>query len=97
MAFCEREFELNEKVGDETLRDNLNAVYRQTGKMPDKLKNDCPDGMRYLYSHFCQLFTGDVLSYTEIKSYSELMGLNLTSFEVDVIKQIERKWHGKHR
>lgn len=46
----------------------------------------------YLLDHFYSLKTGAGarISYTEIKSYSEMMAINLQPFEVEIITGIDR-------
>ena len=46
--------------------------------------------MFYLWNTFAALFSGQPISYTEIKSYSELMNTPFMPYEVDAIIKLDR-------
>lgn len=74
-----------------TKLDNLRAASRRV-HVPE-LNYPLPDSdAEYLLEHFYSLKArvGDRISYTEIKSYSELMALNLQPFEVEAITGVDR-------
>ena len=79
-------------------RQQLEAVYRQTGKKPKSMRTDPPpEGTAYLWGWFCEL--GDC-SYTEIHHWAALKRIHLLPWEVDVLRHLDhlrsKAWHDRN-
>ena len=74
-----------------TKLDNLRAASKRVA-VPELNYPEPHDDAIYLLDHFYILKSGvgDRISYTEIKSYSEMMAINLQPFEVEIITGIDR-------
>ena len=82
-----------------TLRDHLEIVYRQTGKMPAQLEPvEVPQAILYLWGWFCELsnarqygeFGPMPISFSEIKAWSDLTHSDPAAWEVATLKEIDR-------
>lgn len=81
------------------MRSHLEAVYRQTGKIPARLAEipPMPEQLAYVWAWFCELerartgngFGLNPLSYTEIKAWADLSGSNVEPWEVAVLKRFD--------
>lgn len=74
------------------MRWQLQALHDATGVMPEQLANapKCPEGLFYVWGWFCEMFTGEKLTFSEIQAWSNLTRRALSVYEVDLIKSIER-------
>jgi hypothetical protein len=64
-----------------------------TGVMPEALKvPDMPKGCAYLWAYFVELKNSEAVTFTSIKAYSEIMGLDLQPGEVSTIMEFEKKY-----
>ena len=79
-------------------REHLQQVEKQTGVKPEELKGpEFPIHLSYIWSAFFKLsgsrsagFSSvNPLTYTEIKNYCDMMGEELTGWEIDVIKRLD--------
>lgn len=50
----------------------------------------CPPGLRYLWSWFHELHTGQKLTHTEVYSWTQLKGIKLDPFELNILFMLER-------
>jgi hypothetical protein len=74
-------------------------VYKSTGKMPKQLaeQTERPEELEYILGWYSELRTENQLTYTEIKSWSELCGVKLISWELDLLKALDRiNWSSKN-
>ena len=73
-------------------RAHLEQVWKSTGKKPQQLK-DLPEPPReliYLWEWYCEMAVGDSsLTFTEIRSWSELHGIALTINEVSLLRKLD--------
>lgn len=53
------------------------------------IRNGPPEGTEYLLDWYCELRGGEYLTFTEIRNWTELMNIELTPEEVDVLKQLD--------
>ena len=61
--------------------------------MPEALKiPDMPKECAYLWSYFVELKNSEAVTFASIKSYSEIMGLDLQPGEVSTIMEFEKKY-----
>lgn len=99
MSYAEWVFELSttDQSGI-TKRAHLEQVYKSTKKMPDDLKpREIPQPLLYIWQTFVSIsacrqsgFSGPLaISYTEIKSWSELTGNDLTPLDVDILRKLD--------
>lgn len=73
-----------------TEREHLEAIYKMTGVMPDELKTqDIPESLSYLWSYYIDLKNAGDVNFLTIKSYSDLMAIDLTPSEVKTILDFE--------
>lgn len=82
------------------MRDHLENVHRQTGKMPAQLipPVDMPEFLNYLWQWFCSLSGGRgytengpmPLSFSEIQAWAHLTKTDLSAWEVSALKQIDQ-------
>ena len=81
-----------------TERAHLEQVWKSTGKKPDKLDLPYfPSLLKYIWDSFLILSQGrqagmsgpQPLTYTDIKSWVELTGYEVTPFELEVIKKLD--------
>jgi hypothetical protein len=61
-------------------------------KVPELDYPEPESSIAYILNHFYALkqATGERISYTELKSYSQVMAYNLAAWECDLIMQIDR-------
>jgi hypothetical protein len=74
------------------MRSHLNQVYKQTGIKPKELEdeNDFPLELHYLWSWYAELKSFKIpLTYSEIKSWSDLSGITLITWELETLVQLE--------
>lgn len=75
-----------------TFRQHWAQIEKTLGRRPkgapDEVKLN--KEMFYLWNTFAALFSGQPISYTEIKSYSELMNIPFMPYEVDAIIKLDR-------
>lgn len=101
-GFLEHQTELN-KADQKgiTNREHYEFVERQTGKRPKELDGpEFPSVMSHIWSVFLDLsstrpqgFNGPLpIPYNEIKSYSELTGVDLGPKDVEIIKRLDLKY-----
>lgn len=67
-------------------------MYKQTGKLPQKLKDQpklSPE-MRYIVDWYLELQGAGPLTFTEIKSWAELTGNQPLPWEVEIIKNLDK-------
>lgn len=79
--------------GTETaLKDHLLQVYKSTGIKPKQLADqpEFPKELYYIWEAYLQLRRPEGITYTEIKSWSQLTCCDLLAWEVDTIKTLER-------
>ncbi|MDD4390196.1 MAG: hypothetical protein PHW03_05270 [Eubacteriales bacterium] len=102
LEYAGHEFLLNSRQKDgATLRDHLQKVYLQKGKIPKQLEPvEMPYELFYLWEWFCELspgrgYSGNVpapLTYNEIQAWANLTKSEPTAWEVEAIKLIDRKF-----
>jgi hypothetical protein len=94
-ARADEEFKLSLPVegskSSTSLRRTLEIVHEKTGKMPQRLANlpEMPGELRYLWGYYNELQTGEALTFTEIRNWSELTCRNITSKEVLILKSLD--------
>lgn len=61
-------------------------------RVPELEYDDPDEECEYLLNHFYSVkeSRGVKISYTELKSFSEMLGLNLQPFETEVIMRIDK-------
>jgi hypothetical protein len=98
-AFAESEFALLERQDDgETLKTHLQSLFRQSGKMPAQLA-EAP-GLPVLCNHIWNWFTelhnerrnGERLSLTDIREWSQTVGMPLETWELAAIRRLDTLW-----
>ena len=52
-----------------------------------------PPSIGYLWGWFAEVKTGESITYTEIKNWSEMTGKNIEVFEVEIIMRLEAIYH----
>lgn len=61
-----------------------------TGVMPDELKTDeLPESLAYIWGYYINLKNAGDVNYQTIKAFSDLMAVDLTPSEVDLIMSFE--------
>lgn len=97
-AFARSEFELGvvQKVDGKTLRQHLQSIHRQTGRMPEQLANAAPlpDGCDALWLDFMALhqmrssngFGPSRITYSDMAAMQDVRGVTLEAWEVDAIR-----------
>jgi hypothetical protein len=83
------------------LRDQLNSVWRQTGVKPAELEDikDLPESCLQVWKWFIDLnnsrssngFGVNPISYSDIKSYFDLIGIELEEWELYLIKRLDQE------
>ena len=82
-----------------SLRDSLEAVYKQTGKIPPELQSmiEAPESLVQIWYWFCALnntrsdnMQGECpITYSEMLAYFTLQNIDVDSWEIDIIKKID--------
>jgi hypothetical protein len=100
LGYADHQLSLGKRQKDgSSLRDNLESVYRQTGKMPDQLKQvEVNEAILYIWQWFCQLsskrqsgMNGPLpTTFTEMKAWSEMTGIVPDPWEVSVLEQLDQ-------
>ena len=81
-----------------SLRKHLQQVQKTTGKVPRQLAEvpELPESAAYIRHWFWELKGSQPLTYTEIKSWSELTATPLTPFEVQALVELDRRFIAVH-
>lgn len=100
MAFAEQEFSLSEKQKDgNSLRDHLEAVWKQTKKKPKELDNliELPICMTEYWQWFLKLNARrpsgmgiSAIPYSEMLAFFQLTGVCPDPCDVEVIEMFDR-------
>lgn len=66
-------------------------------KCPELIQPEIPKNVRYLWRWFCELYQGKqnnnkLLSWIEIKAWSDLLGRNPNEWEVSTIRAMDREF-----
>lgn len=98
VEYCKWQFKLSSPVGtkNETLRDQLEVVYKTTGVKPVELEPPCElnelfvDAWKFFLDlHNSRTSNGfglNAISYTEISNYFNLIQITPQSWEIELIK-----------
>lgn len=87
-----------EDQSGKTYRQQLKTVERQTGKRPSDLDGpEFPSAMSHIWSAFLDLsqtrgqgFSGPLaITYQEIRCYCDLTGIDMTPYEVKLVKRLD--------
>jgi hypothetical protein len=64
--------------------------------MPQQLKDlpERPDDVLYLWQWWREMFTGEKLTYSEIKAYSDISRRNIQASEAAVIRRLDAIYWG---
>lgn len=96
IEFAQNEFELAQPVPDGTdkpasLRDHYKKQEQGTRKRIERLHRKCPEGFEYLWSWYIDLKYGEpAVTLGLIESWSRLNKIELTNFELKMIRALER-------
>jgi hypothetical protein len=81
------------------MRSHLEAVFRQTGQMPQKLAEvpKMPEMLAYLWVWFCELdaarggngFGLNPIGYSEIKAWAELTRVQPEPWEIEALRRFD--------
>ena len=73
------------------LKEHLLQVYKQTGKLPQMLKDQpvVDAEMTHLLDWYLEVRGPSPLSYTEIRNWCYLVNLKLLPYEVKIIMQLD--------
>lgn len=84
-----------------TLRDQLNSVWRQTGIKPKELEEllELPESCQHVWKWFLDLhsartssgFAPNPITYSDMYSYFTLLSMYPEEWELDLIKLIDRE------
>lgn len=100
LEYAEQEYALSQSKGDSTIREQLELVWKNTGRKPPELENivECPKGLFYLWVWFNRIeqsrtYGGmqgiNPIQYSEIKAFFELIEVDPMEWEIIVIKQLD--------
>ena len=100
LEFAKQEFKFQRQVGNSSLRDQLNSVWRQTGVKPKELDDliELPKSTKHVWDIFILLDSvrstdfgnPNPINFTEIQSYSNLSGIEFESWEIELIMALDR-------
>lgn len=67
-------------------------MWKATGRQPPQLAEapQCPEELIYIWDWYKEIFTGDTLTFTEMQSWSQTMGIKLLSIEAEIIRRLDR-------
>lgn len=89
-ARCQFELDKIPTGSKQSVRQQLEQVYKTTGVMPPQLDTgEPPEGLAYLYHYYLELRGSEPLTYTEISNWSQLTRRNLAAWEVSVIRALD--------
>lgn len=67
------------------------VVWRTLGEKPSELDQpEFPEELRYIWEWYLDLRTGESLTFTEISNWARLMRISVLSWEVDLLKTLDR-------
>lgn len=95
-AFARAEFELSlpppGSKNKTPLRKHLEKVWKSSGRQPAQLANkpQLPPDFAHLWQYFLELNTPEGLSFAEIEAWSKLTRRNVSAFEADVLRKLDR-------
>jgi hypothetical protein len=79
--------------GKSTLRDQLTAMWNMSGEKPEELEiKPIPIEFRYIWDWFIQIKNSGDIDYNQIKSFSELMQIDIQPSEVAMITSFEQTY-----
>lgn len=99
LEFAENEFELAQRQKDgATLREHLMAAEAALRRPIDKLHVECPRALVYVWDWFCDISSSrksgyggsEPISYEELRAWQALNGIELTKYELSLIRKIDR-------
>ena len=100
VEYCKQEFKFSVGGKGNTLRDQLNSVWRQTGVKPkqlDELK-ELPESCAEVWFTFLKLhnarqgsgFGVSPIAYSEIQAYTNLYQIELEEWELDLLRMFDQ-------
>lgn len=74
------------------LASHLAQVQKTLGRKPKELEEKavCPAPFRYLWDYYLEIKMDGFLTHTEIKDWAELLHINITHWEVRILKTLDR-------
>lgn len=85
--------------GENSIREQLKSVWRQTGIKPKELDNlvDLPESMVFVWKYFIELsnsrtssgFGINPISYADMHGYFSLIGYQPEEWEINTIKKLD--------
>jgi hypothetical protein len=106
VAFGRNEFTLNKRQKDgATLREHLESVARQSGKIPEELITlELPSTMVHLWGIFVDLDGGrtmhaagpNPLSWADMLAWTKLTGQYITGSEAQALRALDRAFLNVH-
>ena len=76
-----------------TNEEHLTKVWKATGKKPDALQGpELPVETAYAWRWFCELFSGEVLTFQEIQAWATLRNIKLLPEEPVMLKNLSVAW-----
>ncbi|AWH90828.1 hypothetical protein [Salmonella phage PMBT28] len=75
-----------------SFRQHWAQIEKTLGRRPKGApeQKDLPREVTYLWNTYLSLFTGQPLTFSEIKAYCELMQVSLRPFEVEALITLDR-------
>lgn len=75
-----------------SLREHLKQVEKTLKRKPKQLAEapPPPEGITYLWEWYLEMRTGEPLTFSEIRNWSDLTKQELKAWEVDVIRTLDR-------
>ena len=70
----------------------MKQVEKTLKRKPKELENvlDCPKALAHVWLAFCQIKPSvERVGFMDVKAYGELMGSDLTPFDVELIMQLD--------
>lgn len=96
IAYAEHQFWLDAIPKDQAIsrRKSLEQVEKSLGRKPKELANapEPVEGTDYLWHLFCDLKSAGPISFSEMRAYEQMTGVNLTPFEVDCMRRLDEAW-----
>lgn len=99
LAFAENDFYLSKtETGFEaTNRETFKHLEKALGKPNEKLEisRNPPKPFLYVWFWFIELYAGENLTFQEIKAWSDLKSIRLTSLELKILNKLTKLANGR--
>lgn len=75
-----------------TRREHFEGLAKQGVEVPELQGPQLPEELKYLYEWFIELWSGQMITWTELKAWGEIKGVLPAPWEADLLRKMARIW-----